>query len=329
MGFLGSIRAITLKSVKNGVYDVEKLSDELVRSAKTAAPATDISNFFTTKFVRAVNNVPVLGESKLLDFSRFAREGNFQKSFGDAFPNNAALKNPAVRTTVNRMLLEARRTLPDFRYAQNAELLTSAKNAYKIDPKKLTSKAELASAVESNPGLKSAVSRVLSTAKTTGKVVIFGATVALAAYTADALYDKLVEMAAEESGCFAYWMDQNGLKKCKIESYSCRTGASGSKCLSGVLPNEILTNDDCGQDANKDKLCNHCSDDDPVNENLPQNFVLKCEDKTAGDMLLEVIGNTVGNVWSGVSSGLRSIFLYGTIFLVVVIVLVVMINFLR
>lgn len=330
MGFLGSIRKTVVNSIRDGVYDVKKLSDELVTSAKRAVPTTDISNFFTTKFVKTVDNVPMLGNTKMLEFSQFAREGNFEGSFGKAFSGNAALRNPSVRSALDRLLLQARKELPDFKYSQNTDLLKRAKDAYKIDPKSLKSEADLAKAVDSSPQLKSNISRLLSASKTAGKVTFFGGAFVLASYTATELYKRAVEEAEKQSGCMAYWIDQNSgtVMKCKINAYSCRH-AKGNKCLAGVVPKEILENADCSKDENKDKLCNHCEENDTLNANLPENITLKCEEKTAGEIIYESIGQTLGNVWSGVSNGLRNIFLYGAIFLIVVIVLVVIINFLR
>lgn len=333
MGFIGSIRTVALRSIKNGVYDVKRLSDELVASAKRAAVNTagDVSSFFGRKFVREVNGTPLLGDTKLFEFSRFAREGNFEQSFGKAFPGNAALRNPSVRGAIDRMLLESRRTLPDFRYSQHVDLANNAGKSLGVDPKTLKTADDLSLAVEANPKLKSAESRLLQRAKNNKKkIFLFGTSFTLVAVTAAALHAKAEELAAEESGCFAYWTDGAGsIHKCKVSPYSCKHGASGQRCFGGLLPDEILNNTDCQQEANREQNCVHCREDDPANVNLPENVMLKCEEKTAGDVLLEAISQTVGNVWSGVTSGLRSVFIYGTIFLVIVIVLVVIINLVR
>lgn len=330
MGFLGKIRNIVAKNASGSGYDVAKISDSLVAEAKLASKATDISSFFSKQFVKQVGNTPMIGKTKLLDFSSFARQGSFAKSFDAAFPANAALKNLKVRATIDKLLLDARRTLPDFRFARNSELVNNAAKGFSLNPKTLRNADDLAIAAAANPKLNNAVTKLLNRAKSGKSITAFGVTVLIGATaTAAIVFERMTKLAEEYTGCIAYWADQNGnIRKCKVAQYSCKFGDKGETCLASVIPT-IVDNKDCLKPENKDKICIHCDENDKLNADLPENMLLKCEEKTAGDMLLETIGNTLGDVWGGVSSTFSTLFIVGAIFLVIVIVLVVVINLIR
>lgn len=331
MGFLGRIRKIVAKNFSSSGYDVAKISDSLVAEAKLVSKATDISSFFSKQFVKNVGGTPMIGKTKLLDFSSFARQGSFAKSFDAAFPSNAALKNLQVRATVNKLLLDARRTLPDFRFARNAELVDSAAKGFNVNPKILKNADDLALAAAANPKLNDAVTKLLKRAKSGKTITAFGVTVLFGAtVTAAVVFDRMTKLAEEYTGCIAYWTDQNGnIRKCKVSQYSCKFGSKGETCLANVLPAAIVDNQDCQKADNKNKICIHCDETDKLNTDLPENMVLKCEEKSAGDMLLETVGNTLGDVWGGVSNTFSTLFIIGAIFIVIVIVLVVVINLIR
>lgn len=332
MGFLGSIRKLVLRTFKSGKYDLEAASQAIVAEAKRTVKTADISGFFTPKYLREVNNAPRLGETQLFDFVRYSREGNFERSFGAAFPNHASLNNRQVRNTVNSLLLESRRTLPDFRMAQNDELLNTARRVTGVDTKRINTVADVERAVDSNRKLSNETNSLLRRVNLTKKLKVFGTTFTITggALTALALYEYLQRVSVENSGCFAYWTDSTGnVRKCKVAAYSCSTASQGEKCSSGMLPREILENKDCLESGNQSELCLHCANDDPANAALPDNVTLRCENHTVGDVLLDAISNTVGNVWSGVTGTLRTVFIWGAVALVIVIVLVIIINFLR
>jgi hypothetical protein len=334
MGFFGRLRGLVLKTYKNGAYDLEAASKAIVNDAKSSVKGADISGFFTTKYMKDVGGVPHLGDAKLLDFVQFSREGNYAGSFGTAFRNNPALDNRAVRNTVDGLLNESRRTLPDFRVRQNIETLDAAGTLTGLNLKSLRSVSDLDAAVKANKVLGQKVDALLrrvnvtKTLKFLGFTVVFGA-VGVIGY--EAIYKKMERLAAENTGCFAYWYNnEKNIRKCKVVSYSCKTGSTtNDPCLSGVLPTSIIENKECLVSDNKNLNCLHCQNDDPKNSELPENVMLRCEERSAGEMLVEAITETIGNVWTGVTSGLSSIFMYGAILLVVIIVLVVIVNFLR
>lgn len=334
MGFFGRLRGLVLKSYKQGAYDLEAASKAIVNDAKSSVKGADISGFFTTRYMKNVNDVPYLGDAKLLDFIQFSREGNFASSFGTAFRNNPALQNRAVRNTINGLLDESRRTLPDFRVRQNLETLDAASTLTGLNLKSLKSAADLDTAVKANRTLGQKVEALARRVNVTKTIKFLGFSIAVGAAGAigyEYLYKKMEELAAQNSGCFAYWYNnEKNIRKCKVTSYSCKTGAkTDMPCLSGVLPASIIENKECSDADNKNLICIHCQNDDPKNNELPDHVMLRCEEKSAGDMLVEAITETIGNVWTGVTSGLGNIFLYGAILLVVIIVLVIIVNFLR
>lgn len=332
MGFLGSIRKLVLRTFRSGKYDLQAASEAIVAEARRTVKTADVSGFFSPRYLREVDNVPRLGETRLFDFVRYSREGNFERSFGAAFPSNAALNNRQVRNTVNSLLLESRRTLPDFRMAQNDELLNAARRVTGVDTKRLNTIADVEHAVSANKKLGSETNSLLRRVNRTKKLHMFGLSFTLAggALTAYTLFQYLQRVSAENSGCFAYWTDSSGnVRKCKVAAYSCSTANKGVECSAGMLPREILDNKDCQLSDNETKLCLHCSNDDPVNAALPDNVTLRCEEHTIGDVLIDAITNTVGNVWTGITGTLRTVFIWGAVALVIVIVLVIIVNFLR
>lgn len=333
MGFLGSIRKIVLRTSKGaGKFDLIKASEDLVKEAKRTVNTADISGFFTTKFLREVNGTAKLGEQDLFAFVRFSREGNYAQSFATAFPRNASLNNPAVRLTVTNLLLDARRTLPDFHIAQNADLLTSAKKVTGLETKGVNTVGDLEKAVASNNKIAQGTESLIKRAIKSRTFKVFAYTVVLGAgvVTAQVIFEKLVELAKTQSGCFAYWTDNTGaVQKCKISSYSCLNGSKGEPCTAGVIPSEIIANEDCSKSENKDRNCIHCANDDPLNVSVPDNITLRCEEHTAGDFLLDAITNTVGNIWTGITSGVQNIIIWGVVILVIIVVIVIVINVLR
>lgn len=328
------MRKLVLRSIKDGKVDVELASKSIIQDAKSSVKGADISAFFSTRNLREVNGVTVIGKQPLFEFVTFTRIGDFELSFGRAFPDHAALKNLPIRNTINNLLLESRRTLPDFRVHRADQVISSASEVTGLNPKQLVNAGDLEKAVASNSKLSSATQQLMrrlvstKTLKFVGWTAVIGTAGAL---TYQILYKKMEELAAENSGCFAYWYSANGeLRKCKVQSLSCKSGDKTERpCLNGIIPTEVIENKDCLEDGNKEKNCLHCNIDDPLLAELPENVMVRCESKTAGDMLLEAISETVGNVWTGLGSAFSSLFLWGAILLVGIIVLIVVINFMR
>lgn len=334
MGFFGRMRKWILKSSKNGKLDLELVSKSFIDDARATVKGADISPFFSNRYIRSVNGVAMIGEQALGDFVKWTRIGDFESSFGRAFRDNPAIKNIPIRNTLNNLLLESRRTLPDFRIRQSASLVESAKAVTGVDTRVMRNAVEVEAAVKKSSKLSSSMKSLFQRVNVTKTLKFLGFTVALGAagaLTYQVIYKKMEELAAEQSGCFAYWYSNDGtIRKCKVRSYSCKSGdKSPTPCIAGVLPADIIENKDCLTAENKEKNCLHCSGDDPVNVNLPENVTLRCEEKTAGDLLLEAISETVGNVWTGVGSLFSNLFWWGAILLVVIIVLVLLVNFLR
>jgi hypothetical protein len=333
MGFFGRLRKLVLRSYKNGVYDLAEASKSIVKDAKSTVKGADISGFFTPRYLREVNGIPSIGDARLVDFVQYTREGDFARSFGRAFRDNPALQNTAVRNTIAGLLNESKRTLPDIHLRRNAESIDAASTLTGLNLKSLKSAGDLESAVKANSVLSKNTDSLLRRVSVTKTLKFLGYTVLITggAITAADIYRRMEKLAAKNTGCFAYWLNnQKEVRKCKVVSYSCKTGSGGEgDCINGFLPTSIIENKDCLEGDNKSLNCIHCQHDDPKNVDLPDNVTLRCEERTAGEMLVEAISETVGNVWTGATSGLSRIFMYGAIFLVVIIVLVIVINFLR
>lgn len=295
MGFIGRLRGWILKSFEGGVNTV-KASEAIVSDARKTVTSVDIGSLFTTKYLREVDNVPHLGREPLFDFVAMSRRGNYAQSFGTAFEGVSALNNRQVRRVINDLLLDARQTLPDYRLARDIDEVEALRKLYGIDTAKITNAKELESTVNGNARLKSDVDRLVrSTGKTkTLKFLGYTAVIAAGTVTAAAIYSKLEQLAKEQTGCFAYWMDNTGrVRRCKVGSYSCASPDTDTPCLSSLLPDSILNNADCTKADNKTKDCIHCDNTDVANKDLPENVTLRCEKKTAGDLLLDTISNTI------------------------------------
>lgn len=316
------------------MLDVNRTSRNLMADARRAANSggSDISHLFSPKYLREVNGVARLGETSLADFVRASREGNFRESFGRAFPNNRALDEPAVQRTIRDMLADSKRTLPDFRVAERDRMLRQLEQATGVDLRKLATTEQLEQAVKSSPKLRQQTEELTKVARSSGKVNVLGYTLTFAAgVTAADIYDKMVDLAAKQSGCFAYYMSDNReLRKCKVLSYSCaHADKFVQACVAAAVPVLEHVRDDCQKTENKAKNCLHCSNDDAVNAQFADHVTLRCEEKSAGELLGEAINETLGNVWTGVTGGISSFFRYGLIALIAIVVLVLVLNFLK
>lgn len=334
MGFFGRIRKWVAGASKNGKVDIAAASKSLVEDAKTSVKGADISAFFSTKYMRDLDGVAAIGKQNLNDFIKWTRVGDYDRSFAVAFRDNPSLRQIPVRNTVNSLLLESRLTLPDFQIQRGVRLFETAKTATSLDTKIVRNAEQLESAVSKNSKLATGVKALYKRVNVTKTLKFLGWTAVITGagvITYQTIYKKLEELAADQTGCFAYWQSSGSvLRRCKVSSYSCRSpNSSKEPCITGVLPKEILENKDCLAEANKDKICLHCDAQDELNANLPEHVTLRCEEKTVGDLVLETITETVGNVWSGAGSLFSNLFIYGAIFLVIIIVLVVVINLIR
>lgn len=330
MGFIGRIRGHILKNFDNGVWDVAKISNSIVQDARNTIKLADIGSFFTPTYLREVNKTLVLGKSNLFDFVRAARDGDYRRSFAAAFPNVDALNNRQVRNVVNGLLNDARTTLPDSAIRQNIDAVNEAKRLYGLDKKPPINTVEgLQEAVDASPQLKNDVGRLVEQTNRTKTLKILGAsfTFGVGVVTAAAIYDLLVSEAAKQSGCFAYWR-QNGaangqIRRCKVRSYSCKSPQGGDDCLESIIPQPILTSTECQKEENKQKNCIHCDNDDPANATVPENVTLVCEEKSAGDLLVEGITNTVGKAAGIIGGWFHWLIIVGVAIFVIVVVLVV------
>lgn len=330
MGFLGTLRRLVSKNTKNGVLDAAAASEAITKEIKTTVVGgADISSFFSPKYLRNVNEVARLGETNLHDFVRFSREGNFEGSFGSAFPGNAAIHTPAVRNTLNNLLRESRRTLPDFDIAQRDAAVSAIGKNTGINLHSLRTEEELSKAVASNSKMNDAVAKLIKQSNSTGKIKLLGVTIAISVGTASAvmIYRKAVELAETATGCFAYWTAANGeTRKCKLKQLSCRSPRTNNECSNIMFP---ITTTECTAEGNKKKACIHCDEKDPIMADIADNIVLRCEEKTAGDMLGEMITSTVGNVFDAARNIFGVLLRVGLIVLIVIIVLIVVVQMLR
>lgn len=328
MGFIGSLRKIinSGKDASTGVIDVATVSKNIVREAEQLR-LSELGNLFTTKFLKLDNGKAFLGASDLRSFVSYARRGDYINSFQTAFRNEKLLSTPAIQRSVRKVLGDAASELPDARILAATEQLRQTKSKYKLNSKTFNSADDMDNFVKSNPELSSSVNKVVKEAKRTGKLKMFGYTAAVtaASFTAYALYEFCVKEAARNTGCFLFTKTGDQIIKCKVGSLSCKYPVDGKLCNESDTSVIVTDNRTDCLDKNVDCENGKCNSDNY--KNLKENQVLRCESKTAADILAESINSIGAGASSLITGAVGGILKWGLIILVVLAVVVVVFKF--
>lgn len=324
------MRKIIRNAKVGGKFNAAEASASLIQQTKVAK-LTDLSSFFSTKYVTAgADNRGFIGALDADTFVRAARHGDFASSFQRAFRDTNLLSSSSVRNTVDRALREARTTLPDFKYARNVESIASAKRALKVGDTTINSVDGLTDLATKNRSFKSAMNKLTIAVKRKKMMRMFGYTILFSAavITPLVIYQRAVEEAEKLSGCYLYYSRTSGeFEKCKVSTYSCLHGTKGLLCSDDLTTPAMRENKDCASSANAKSNCIHCDVNDEINVDLKEDQKLVCESPTAFDVIVDSITNTIGDVWSGVSSIGGNLLKYGAIILGIIFLVVIAFNF--
>lgn len=324
MGFAGALRkAIKAGTNVDGVVDAAAVSKNIVKEAERYR-LPELSSLFSTKYVKVTDGKTLIGKSEADNFIRYARLGDYTNSFEDAF-GAANVLTPNVRRSISKVLADAASELPDKTILNFDTRVTRTRETYKLGGKnnQLKTVEEMETYVKANPKLAESVNKVVKEGKRTGFIKMFGYTLAVSGgvLTAATVYEHAVKEAAKNTGCFLYTKRGNGVTKCKISKLSCQYPSDGKVCSKDDVP-ASLSDDKTGcVDADKDKPCAGKLCDSNKYDDLAENQVLRCEQKSPGDVLAEMITE----LGSEASSAAKRIF--GGIFkwLLIVIVAIVVI----
>lgn len=323
MGFAGSLRRLIRKSKSSATaaLDVAEASKNIVAEAKRLS-LNELSDLFSTKYLRSSGDKVLLGSTELGAFVKYSRLGDYPNSFYAAFKDTNLIASGNVQTAIKKVLSEASSELPDLPIKRADDALTRTKSGFKMDNVSLNTASDLDSFVKRDTKLQQSVDKLLQQSKRTGYLKFFGYSVAISAagLTALAIYQKCVEEAAKSTGCFLYTKSGNNVIKCKVSQFSCKNSDSGTICKAGDLPDEISNSKACAEDANKNQNCLESLCDSSKYESLKDNQVLRCESKTASDVLVDAINQAGAGVGNVVSSAGKNLLVWALIGLVVVII---------
>ena len=323
MGFAGSLRRLIRKSKSSATaaVDVAEASKNIVAEAKRLS-LNELSDLFSTKYLRRSGDKVLLGSTELGAFVKYSRLGDYPNSFYAAFKDTNLIASGNVQTAIKKVLSEAASELPDLPIKRADDALTRTKSGFKMDKVRLNTASDLDSFVKRDTKLQQSVDKLVQQSKRTGYLKFFGYSVAISAagLTAMAVYQKCVEEAAKSTGCFLYTKNGNNVIKCKVSQFSCKNSKSDTICKSGDLPDEICNSKACVEDANKNQNCLQSLCDSNRYESLKDNQVLRCESKTASDVLVDAINQVGAGVGNVVGSAGKNLLVWALIGLVVVII---------
>lgn len=323
MGFAGSLRRLIRKSKSSATaaVDVAEASKNIVAEAKRLS-LNELSDLFSTKYLRSSGDKVLLGSSELGAFVKYSRLGDYPNSFYAAFKDTDVLASANVQTAIKKVLSEASSELPDLPIKRADDALSRSKTGFNMDGVSLNTASDLDSFVKKDTKLQQSVDKLVQQSKRTGYLKFFGYSVAISAagLTALAVYQKCVEEASKSTGCFLYTKSGNNVIKCKVSQFSCKNADSGTICKDGDLPDEISSSKACAEDDNKNKDCLESLCDSSKYENLKDNQVLRCESKSASDVLVDAINQAGAGVGNVVSSAGKNLLVWALIGLVVVII---------
>lgn len=323
MGFAGSLRRLIRKSKSSATaaVDVAEASKNIVAEAKRLS-LNDISDLFSTKYLKSSGDKVVLGSSELGSFVKYSRLGDYPNSFYAAFKDTDVLASANVQSSIKKVLSEAASELPDLPIQKADDALSRSRTGFNLDNTSLKSATDIDNFVKKDAKLQQAVDKVVQKTKRTGYLKFFGYSVAVSAagLTALAIYQKCVEEAEKSTGCFLYTQSGNNVIKCKVSQFSCKNSSKGTICKDSELPDEISQNKDCSDDKNKDKECLESLCDASKYENLKDNQVLRCESRSASDVLIDAINQAGAGINNAVSSTGKNLLVWALVGLVVVII---------
>lgn len=330
MGFAGSLRRLVRKSKKTatGAVDIAEASKSIVGEAKRLN-LNELSDLFSTKYMKVVDNKALVGAIDIADFVHFSRLGDYSNSFYVAFKDTDVLASSNVQKAIKKVLSEAATELPDLPIKKYDEAIIRSKVGFNLDKKALNTVDDIDKFVKNDAKLQQSVDKLVQQSKRTGFLKFFGYSVAISAagLTALVVYQKCVEEAAKSTGCFMYTQSGTNVVKCKVSQFSCKNATTGNICTSKSLPDEIANSKACSEDANKNLNCIETLCDAARYADLQDNQVLRCESKSASDVLVDAINQAGSGIGSVVGSVGKNLLIWGLVAIVVIIIFTFLFKF--
>lgn len=329
MGFAATLRRTVQASRNsaNAVEDVSALSKNIIKEAENFK-VSELSDLFSTKYLKNVDNKLMLGNIQMEDFVRYVRQGNFVNSFQAAFKDTNVLSSAAVQRSARKVLTDAASELPDAALLKATEKTNKIGEKFKLSGKTFSNVDELAEFVKTNPDLAREVNATVRRAKTkrTVKMTGYAATLTAAVVTPAVIYQMALDEAAKNTGCFKYTKKGTELVKCKIGKLSCKNPSDGTLCVESEIADSIKDNKTTCAEGNKDPcLKGQC--DTKLYKDLKDNEILKCESKTAGDVLAEAISWASESAIGFIGKSVKTVLIWGLSILGIFIVILFLFRF--
>ena len=124
-----------------------------------------------------------------------------------------------------------------------------------------------------------------------------------------------------------YTQSGTNVVKCKVSQFSCKNATTGNICTSKSLPDEIANSKACSEDANKNLDCIETLCDAARYADLQDNQVLRCESKSASDVLVDAINQAGSGIGSVVGSVGKNLLIWGLVAIVVIIIFTFLFKF--
>lgn len=321
MGFIGSLRRLVRLSedAEKGIVDAAKASASIIEEAKSLQ-LSNLTEMFGTQYLKNINNVATLGLTELDSFVRFSRLGDYNNSFRAAFRDTDLLSTAGVRNTVNRVLRQAETELPDLAILKNDEALARNKKFFNITKDAKTTD-DLNALVKNNKDLSESVNQLVKDTKRTGYLKLFGYSIAVAgaAVTAGFIYQLCVDEAQKSTGCFLYTQSGNKTVRCKVSQFSCLYPSNGTVCPNSSLPDDITKDTTACAGDNSKQYCLQTKCNAKLYATLNDNQTMRCEQKSASDVLLDGLNQIGAGAGSFVKNLLKQVIIWVLIALAIIV----------